>query len=124
MKELKELKEAFASDLKKLETAKASPESDHKTEMEYMYSSIRSMGNYIYALENKLWESKAEMMDMHRKHADGSHIPPIKDASMMEKVLAKLGLQDSYSVVKPAIYCSASINNKTIEIQARKKETK
>ena len=123
MKELQDklskLKSSFASLDKEYRESKgyvslASPmenpkETDHMKEMQdTMYQMIRGVYQYIYSLEDYLYN-----------HISKGHIPPIVGAEKMNKALSALGLDGDYKVEKRTLYASIG-KQKTIEIEYKK----
>lgn len=69
--------------------------------------------DYLYRALSYVHERMNQMEDMHHKHKDDGHIPPIKGAGNMKKVLAKLGMDEDYEVKCPVIYAR---KNQTFEV--------
>ena len=81
------------------------PSDPHKDMMEKVYRICDAIYSYVDNVASSLY-----------KHTDpSSHIPPIKGAGQMNKVLKTLGMSDDYEVKPKIIY--ASKNNITIEAE-------
>jgi hypothetical protein len=126
MSETKEnpLKEAFAA----LEnTAKELKNKVSKADMcevtpdnfKYLCSTCDNLYNMIYNLRDAVYQGDSRVWDAFYQHQQ-NHVPKL-DAGAMEKFLKVVGLSDSYEVIKPSIYISASKNgNKTFNVDLGK----
>lgn len=101
MEKLQELRQNLASLDDQMKQAKADMSSDDKyTAMfEYLYQSISRTREYLYELEDALYN--------HSSPSNG-HIPKIKGAGKMEGALKALGISEDYEVQKPTIYARAT----------------
>ncbi len=119
MEKHKELQEAFGALIKEYkiskgymgEDAKASPDQEQKFKNDHMAYMINNVSDRLKNLENG-----------HYDHiSPSSHIPPIKGAAQMKKVLGCIGLGEDYDVVKPKIFASkSSSNGVTVEAEYKK----
>jgi len=111
MEKLKELRQNLAALDEKAKQAKADmteKEDENAYLFDYLFQSISYMREYMYQLEDQLWQ--------HSSPSNG-HLPKIKGAGKMESALKTLGLNDDYDVQKPTIYASASRSgNKQFEV--------
>lgn len=116
LKELKTNFEIIANEIK------AMPECEKNEIMDKMYRAMTSLYNYIDYVGRGAHERIGRCEDNLYKHMDGGHLPPIKGAGKMEKVLKALDLDDDYQVIKPAIYSFASTVKGGLSIEAEYKK--
>lgn len=83
---------------------KANQPSDLERDMYQMIS-------YIHTRINYLQEDFYHYTSQHQK----GHLPPITDAGKLEEALQKMGLGDSYQVIKPVVFASTSKNGQVVE---------
>ncbi len=87
-----------------------------KNEISYIYSYLRELDNNYYKLSTKIYEAQSEVFDYvfkYRQEHQQGHLPPIKSATMMEKVIKDLGLEKEYEYIKP-VYMMAKKNTAII----------
>jgi hypothetical protein len=75
------------------------------------------MGRIADNLHNSLsyaHERISKAQDAQYQHTSNGHLPPLS-GGQMKKALAKLGLDDDYSVSTPTISCKASRHGMLIE---------
>ena len=104
--EFKKIKESLASLDKKFQEVKAQmPENDKYGDlMEICYSMVSNLRNYVYAVEDQVWEHKSQ-----------NHVPPL-NAAAMEKFLKVVGMDGQYKIQPPVLYIKANRQNK-VEFQ-------
>lgn len=112
MEELKKLKEAVATADKEYRLAKGYTEANSPQEMEdRMYQMMSNVYRYVDAVAERLYD--------HTKM--GKHLPECPSAEHMERALAALGWDGSYSVQKPVIWASTRGGVLEIEYTSNKK---
>lgn len=88
--------------------------------LDQMYEMCDSLWNYSYDLSNRIYRVYQYVDAQMSDHCKG-HLPSIAGAGKMNNVLKKLGMDEDYQVVAPAIYARASIGGKTIDIHSKDK---
>lgn len=83
--------------------------------LDYLCHSCDNLYSMIYALRDYINESDSRIWDALYRHQT-NHVPSLQ-AGPMKKFIKAVGLEDSFEVVKPQIYISASRNgNKTFNV--------
>ena len=104
--ELNKIKESLADCQKKMEQLKGQ-DLPADPRFDALYNSLSYIMKYVFALEDQLWNYQSQ----HRQ----GHLPPIKGAGKMQKILKTLDMDDDYEVEKPSIMVGSTKRGIVIE---------
>lgn len=115
--ENKKLESSFAEVIEK---AKADITADDKTKD--IVSMIYNLADYIHQRINESNKMIYACMDDLYEHESDSHVPKLP-AGAMEKFLKTVGLDQNYDVKKTPLYCEASLERHSFEVEIKNKKT-